>query len=270
MQTVIVEVPRNLPLDDKILIAMRAARREHLEWWLSELDRHRGHRSFRPWTDVQQLQFGFSCGCSGRQEDFVIRVHHLKEALPEARETVLRMFRDGPGQRTTGRERAEHRRVQKRARGLLMRHLTREQKWHLRAHGFFKVTAKDGGSYEIWQRGSGNLRTEWKGHKLSLCVVPAAGHHVPVEDVMLYQKVLLETDPAAVLDPAYVQDTTEGVVYESGRFLRDGSEPVVFTVTRVRVPERVLDAPVEFMAEQMTAEVEAVEPVVERVETRET
>ena len=272
--TVIVEVPRDMPLDDKIMIAMREARRHHLEWWLSELERHRGHRSFRPWTCVQALEYGFSCGCDGVQRDYALRIGCLKEMLPESREIVLRMFRQAPGR---ARPRLMHvrDRAEERARSLLFRHLTRPEKWHLRATGSIEVKAC-GLTFTIRHGGASNIRTEWRGHQLSLCVIPAVGERIPISDVMLQQKVLLESSPELVLDVAYVHDVTAGLFYESGRFLRDGSDPVTKSRGRVlrvdTIPDTVLDEPVEYMRQQMVEltaiEVVSTEAEVERVETR--
>lgn len=270
--TVIVEVPRDESLDDKIMIAMREARRHHLEWWLSELERHRGHRSFRPWTCVQALEYGFTCGCDGVQRDYALRIGCLKEMLPENREIVLRMFREAPGRSLSRLPRVRDR-AEERARCLLFRYLTRPQKWHLRATGSIEVEVA-GLTFSI--RHGGAITTEWRGHKLSLCVIPAGGSF-PVSDVMLTQKVLLESSPELVLDVAYVHDQTAGLFYESGRFLRDGSGPVTKSRGRVlrvdTIPAEVLDQPVEYMRSQMQ-ELTAIEVVsteaveVERVETR--
>ena len=222
---------------------------------------------------------------------YSLRVHALKEMLPESRAAVMRMFNRAPGRGLPYVEMRARARVERKARSLLYRHLTREQKWQLRARGSFTVMS-GGRSYEIHRTGMcNNILTEWNGHTLSLCVIPDAGTFYPISDVLLYQKVTLETAPELLLDVAYVQDRTAGLIYESGKFLRDGSDPVTKSRGRVlrvdTIPEAVLDQPVEFMREQMqnltAIEVVSAEDVglrseeldgiaevlVERVETRE-
>jgi hypothetical protein len=246
------EVPRNALLDDSLMVAMRAARKHHLEWWLTELERHRGCRSFRPWTCVQSLEYGFTCGCDGVQRHYAIRVSGLKEMLPEARASVLRMWSRPPDPRSP---RLAHVRdgSEDLSTSLLFRHLTREQKWHLRAYGTIEVGAC-GLTFSIRHGGHNNISVKWRGHDLSLCVEPK-GVSLPPSDVVLQQKVLLESSPELVLDVAHVHDKTAGLFYESGRFLRDGSDPVVKPVGRVlqvdTIRAEVLDEPVEYMREQM-------------------
>ena len=258
-------------LDDSIMVAMREARRHHLEWWLGELERHRGCRSFRPWTCVQLLEYGFTCGCDGVQRDYAVRISGLKEMLPEARASVLRMWAGAPGR---ARPRLGHvrDRAEEKARRLLFEHLTKTDKTELRHTGLIRVRAC-GLEFSIRHGVGNNISTVWRGHKLSLCTVPAFGS-VPASDLMLAQKVLLESSPDLILDVAYVHDETAGLFYKSGRFLRTGEDPVTMEtgrLLRVEVPDTVLESPVEFMRGQMTpGGLTAVEVIVEveRVETR--
>lgn len=84
-------------------------------------------------------------------------------------------------------------RIERRARALLFQYLAREQKWELRAHRRFTVVGQDGLTYRVYAWSGMNVRV-FDGEKetQSLCVVPKPETPLPVFDLMLAQKVLLE------------------------------------------------------------------------------
>lgn len=87
-------------------------------------------------------------------------------------------------------------RIARRARALLFTYLVREQKWELRAHRRLTVTGQDGATYRIYAWQGMNVRlVEGNIETCSLCIVPDSEvTTLPVYDLMLAQKVLLETN----------------------------------------------------------------------------
>ena len=94
------------------------------------------------------------------------------------------------------RDRERREAVQKRARELLCRSLTREQRQSLGEHGYFDLNV-GGRHYRIRQGTHGNVRLLNGGQEVtSYCIQP---NGVPTEDAMLAQKLLLETDEPSFL-----------------------------------------------------------------------
>jgi len=84
-------------------------------------------------------------------------------------------------------------RSENRAKALLFRFLTREQKWELRAFRRVSVTGQDGRTYRIYAWQGMNVRlVEDEKETWTFCVVPKADTPLPVLDLILAQKVLLE------------------------------------------------------------------------------
>lgn len=75
---------------------------------------------------------------------------------------------------------------------MLHQFLTREQRWSLRARKAFFVIGQDGRTYEI--QGHGGIRLISDGRPTtSFCIRPS-GLMLPSSDLMLAQKLLLETN----------------------------------------------------------------------------
>jgi hypothetical protein len=92
---------------------------------------------------------------------------------------------------------------------LLLRHLDDRQKEDLRSKGLFYVEV-DGVKYEIRRGIHGNVRMIGeKGAEKTFCVAPRG---CPEGDVMLAQKLLLETDPEDFWKKANVTDTKRGTL----------------------------------------------------------
>jgi hypothetical protein len=99
-----------------------------------------------------------------------------------------------------GRARAERRATEEaavaRARALLFSALTRDQQRSLEERQFFEMNV-NGKTYRIHQGTHGNVRLVQGGEETRLfCAQPP---NVPVEDAMLAQKLMLETDEQAFL-----------------------------------------------------------------------
>lgn len=88
---------------------------------------------------------------------------------------------------------------ERKARALLFRYLTREQKWELRGHKRFTLKGQDGETYRVYAYSGGNVKlvqtTEFKKvpqETVSFCVVANAKREpLPLYDLLLAQKLLL-------------------------------------------------------------------------------
>lgn len=93
----------------------------------------------------------------------------------------------------------------RRAKALFFRYLSREQKWELRAHKRVTTIGQDGREYRIYAWQGGNVRLVEDGvETTTLCVVPnpAVTPKVPVHDLMLAHKLLLENAVGEFLSTA--------------------------------------------------------------------
>lgn len=135
------------------------------------------------------------CGAAIFNPGGVVRVDPTAPALERQEFRRLRRYR--APKRTDAPVR--------RAKALFFRYLTREQKWELRAHKRVTTIGQDGRTYLInaWQGGNVYL-VENGAPTTVLCVVPnpAVVDRIPVHDLMLAQKILLESNVAEFLQTA--------------------------------------------------------------------
>ena len=112
------------------------------------------------------------------------------------------------GHTTTGnvwtKEQEEEReRARERAEKLLLRHLTPKQRYDYKKHGHFFVRTKRKHHYKIMRARDHNvLRLNKHGKPLRCLCISIYEIWVPVQDIMLAQKLLLETDEDAFLSIA--------------------------------------------------------------------
>lgn len=108
----------------------------------------------------------------------------------------------------------------RRAKALLHKYLTKEQRQELRGTQAFRVSDRDGRQYLITEGTAGNVYFLVGGEeRYRLCVV-ARGHlPIPVYDLMLAQKLLIETDPEQFLKLANVTNINTFASFSSGEFL---------------------------------------------------
>jgi hypothetical protein len=165
---------------------------------------HRDHASFRAHTWPVTREYGFSCSCCGETEEWratisEIRRYHrsvVDQFVQDTRRTGL------IGNKTRKRAAA---RASIKAKALLYHQLTREQKWELRATNGFTVTGGDGKRYRITKASTSNVKLVENGvDTQSLCVV--FKDSLPVYDLLLAQKFMLECDPDAFWKIAKVTD----------------------------------------------------------------
>lgn len=245
---------RHAELDERLLIAMRAARRYHLSAWVAALRLHRGHETFF-WNDSPvDRTIGFVCSCTGTQQHWDAKLTDLREALPEHREWVLRI-RCHERRRGSKKARREAFIANRKAKALLHRFLTKEQRWELRGSKSFRVVGQDGRTYLVTEGMAGNVRlVEGPEHVATLCVVPKYEvTTLPMYDLMLAQKILLESQTEEFLRTARVRDLRTGEFFSTGAHLL-GQEPVpeprdqrLVNDDLLDIPDQVLDNPTEWV-----------------------
>lgn len=204
-----------MTLDEVIYAAVREPRRYQMNAWARALEEHRRHESFRTEGWAHSREVGFSCGCSrcGDQE-WRISLTHLRDMIPEVRDRFLRIQRNHMSQGAK-KLRREERKANMRAKALLHSQLSREQRWQLRAEKAFSVVGRDGRTYLITEGSTSNVRLIENGVATrSFCVV-AQGLALPVYDLMLAQKLLLEAAPEDFHKLAVVRDLQEAPPVES-------------------------------------------------------
>ena len=206
-------------LDENLIVAMQVARDHRSQAWKNLLREHREHPSFCTVQDVQKREIGFACLCTGERKEFRITLMSLKEMLPDARTAVARAFHNLQRKGNKARKRKMSK-AQVRAKALLYRYLTREQKWSLRAGKSFSVTGKDGHTYEIKEFGCNNVTRYEDGKPLyQFCVISKYETPIPIYDLMLGQKLMLETDPRTFLDTAVTKHVPSGEIWDSGKHI---------------------------------------------------
>jgi hypothetical protein len=96
--------------------------------------------------------------------------------------------------------RKEYRKARKRAKKLLLKSLDERQRKTLRRKGYFEVWGSKGTEYRIASDFPFNVRLagDAKPSKIYFCM-EAEDPELPLEDVMLAQKLLLETDEGEFL-----------------------------------------------------------------------
>ena len=97
---------------------------------------------------------------------------------------IRELFMDAPGLHSAAEARATH---------LLIRLLAPAQRQEYLRYGYFTVDAPGWGRFQILSRSVFNVLSMETG--LAYCAAPSTP--VPIPDLMLAQKLLLERDPAA-------------------------------------------------------------------------
>lgn len=183
--------------------------------WLDQLQAHRSHPGFRTTQNPHQRTLGFTCTCTEELQSFDIDIVALKRMHHAGRQRAQRIFEADARKGNKARRKKAHKAL-KRAEALLHRYLTKDQRWSLRAQKSFFVTAKDGHLYEILAAGNNNVvRYDENGKALyRFCIV--AKKSIPAYDLMLAQKLLLETNPRSFLDTAVVHNVQTGETWSNG------------------------------------------------------
>lgn len=185
--------------DDAIKASIRGAARFRMSMWADALEQHRGHPTFKTTSCAHKLQLGFFCHCSGEREEWPLSIRSIKEMEPEARASFLRLVKH---HQDHGRKKVKRRqrRADKKAKALLHRYLTQKQKWELRATKGFTVVGQDGVMYRV----EGFAGVLLPGTPFGWCIhSDSKVTTLPDYDLMLAQKVLLESDIEAFMTTAH-------------------------------------------------------------------
>ncbi len=173
--------------------------------WEREFQAHRGHQSFKTRSWPYTLEVGFSCACCGEEDEWRIGLSALKALLPGARDRFLRLVHHH-NQAGTKKRRREATLANIKAKALLHHNLTREQRWDLRASKSFTIVGKDGRTYRITEGTASNVYLLENGVETKRLCVVAKDVDLPVYDLMLAQKLMLESIPDAFWKIAVVSD----------------------------------------------------------------
>jgi hypothetical protein len=179
----------------RCLAALEGTRAYQMRSWNEALQEHRACRSFHTEGWAHEREIGFSCSCHGDEQVWRIPLTDVRAALPGAMELFrgMRQAEFGYEPNDPAAERAQ-KKANKRAKALLHRHLTKEQRLHLRATDGFSVIGQNGKTYRIEHGSCRNVFLMIGGEKRVLyCIVPAE-ERVPVYDLMLAQKVMLQSN----------------------------------------------------------------------------
>lgn len=157
--------------------------------WKTGLDEHHLHQSFRVETWVESAEVGFTCSCDGEERTWRLSIKDYRSLIPETRD----MFKSVQI-RFQNRGAKEIAKAEKKARDLLFRHLTKEQKYSLRANNYFTVVGQDGAEYQITMGSCQNIYSMVNGERYGrFCFVPV-DTKIPTNDSILAQKLMLEHD----------------------------------------------------------------------------
>lgn len=210
------------------MAAVAAAARHRAEAFADLFRRHQSHATFEERSNAFDRIIGFACSCTGAEQEFQARLTDLSRLDAEARSALMRSLQE-IRRRGTKAARRFARRAEARSRALLHSFLSKEQRWELRASDAFRVRGQDGRSYFITKGVGGNVRLLEDGAPIyHLCVVPGRSgvevfDAIPVYDLMLAQKVLIENDISTFLRTARARDLRTEAHYDSAGFLLDDS-----------------------------------------------
>ena len=230
-------------IEDRVYEALKIPRRIRLTVWDEALQIHKRHPGFLVQTWAYTREYGFTCPCSGTKQEWKVDVGCLKEMVPDALEAVRVLYEHHSkfGQKKVRRERA---RAEVRARSLLHRYLTKEQRAELRATASFTTTGKDGRTYQVTK--DKGILVEHEGVPYSLCVHPR--DWVPTLDTMLAQKVMLETDPETLLRIANATNlSTHESVGKGSVLLGEPQPPRAKRAPLVELTDEQLENPREWV-----------------------
>lgn len=194
---------------DTFHAALQEPRRYRMAHWARSLEQHRHHAEFRTASWAFSREAGFTCGCTGCDQEWRIELTSLRALIPQVRDRYLRIHNRSQLAAGSKKRRREERVANRKAKALLHSQLTREQRWQLRAEKAFTVVGQDGQTYLITEGSSSNVRLLENGEAtLSFCII-AKDLWLPVYDLMLAQKLMLEASPEEFHKLAVVRDLRE-------------------------------------------------------------
>ena len=225
---------------------------DRMSYWASQVQEHKRHPTFRTHTWAHTREYGFTCACSGEEQEWRLNVIDLKSMVPAALASVRRLFGFGPKPGDRARKKAREL-AEVKAKALFFRYLSSEQKWELKATKAITVHGADGRVYLVTEGTCNNVFVTIDGVRYSCCVIPK-NDSIPVYDLMLAQKVMLENDPESFLRTAIVMNQETRKTFESGGFLVEGGpEPSKLRTTVLTIQDEDLDQPLAWTEEQTRA-----------------
>lgn len=207
-------------MDYHVMWALRGAAKSRMSIFHAALQEHRHHAGFHAQTWAYSREMGFTCDCCGHDEEWRISITELRRMLPEARTRTLN-FIQGEARRGNKQKKRAALKANRKAKALLFRYLTKEQKWTLKAEKAFYVTGQDGVRYRITEGTCNNVyKLDKKGQAThSYCVIAewkTIDGMLPVYDLMLLQKLYLEGDPEPFKKKAIVKNLRTKRIYQGG------------------------------------------------------
>jgi hypothetical protein len=230
-----------MTIEENLTVAIRVATEYRLRIWEKFLKEHQNHATFRAMSCPMTLQYGFSCACSGVREDFNITVRTLAQTLPEARDFFFRRFRAVEG-RGRKKVKKDAKLALMRSKALLHRYLTAEQRRELKGTKSLTLQAQDGRTY-LLKAGLIDLLGEDSKPTHHLCVVAKGHGRIPVYDLMLSHKLMLECSPEDLWKIAVVTKVSDR------ELVLNGPPPPLNPIEVI--PVEVLDNPVEWVEQRL-------------------
>jgi len=225
--------------DQPVLAGVRTSPRMDANIWTRALREHCDHEQFHLEDFPMERLVGFACSCrgDGDEDAWTMPLTELRRQHQDVRNffEAVRTRQNVPGNvwhdRRVRRESAHAAnmlRAEKKASVLLRRSLNAEQRRELRQRRAFHVTAADGRRFRIEDGSAHNVvLVDGTGDAVRYCVVFRHHDRLPNADLMLAQKLLLETDPGAFLKLARFQDLRRP----------DAAPAVAIEEVRIRGPE---------------------------------
>jgi len=172
-----------------------AARIARADYFCNLVSEHEGHRTFRAQSWPRERCWGFTCGCGEEELEVKIPITDIRHLDAQDMYVLYNSFNQ-MFERYRIRERRDKGPAIKRAKILLHKHLTRNQILELKHCKEFTVIGKDGNEYLITEGACNNVRLVENGVVTkSFCIVFKDHEPLPMYDLMLIQKLLLETNP---------------------------------------------------------------------------
>lgn len=184
---------------EALQVAVRHAHNRRGETFNQLLRQHREHPGFEAIQNAMERKIGFACTCNGPREEFWVELPTLLNSV-NTYQNYLQVQLKGNKLR-----KRKKRKSNKKAEALLYRYLSKEQKWSIRAGEFFEVTGQDGHRYRLTPRTAGNVfRLDPEGKPTHQFCVVTGTTNLPINDLLLAQKVVLENDIESFMKVAVV------------------------------------------------------------------
>jgi hypothetical protein len=242
-----------LPFVKAAWMAQEEARLQRADNFCRQVLDHEGHRGFRPQQWPRSLEWGFTCDCGEEELEVRVPVSDMRALDAQDLYILYNSFHHIIAQ-AYQREQAKRRLnpAHRRARTLLHRHLTRVQILELKHNREFTMEGADGKTYRITEGTCNNVRLIEDGRPTkSLCIVFKDHAPLPMYDLMLVQKFLLESNPQMFYEIANVTVLPREVprpppdveaIAQAARPISETTQRAVMRLKELQVRRRALQA----------------------------